>query len=78
MTILHFEVRHIKRQLKHYPESYYCKCPNPQWNQYCNGLYVHTRRWQTECVECMKKHHTIEHHPMLVKLTRRDYDILVI
>jgi len=81
MAILHLEIRYFKKQRKSYPESYYCKCPNPQYTQYCNGLYVHTRRYQKECVECMKLHGTIDKHPLLAKLRPKkveynEYDIL--
>ena len=75
---MHFEVRHIKKQLKHYPDSYYSKCPNPQFTQRCMGKYVQTRHWQIECVECMKIHKTLSKHPILVKLTRCKYDILIV
>ena len=78
MAIWNLEVKHIKIQHK----PILC-CPNPQYTEKCQGLYIKTRRWQKECVECMKVHHTIEHHPLLViinpaPLTYKEYDILII
>lgn len=77
MDFYRLEVKHIKKQKKNYPESYYSKCPNPLYTQYCMGLYVHARKWQIECVECMKMHGTIDKHPLLKKyMPPNDCDIL--
>jgi hypothetical protein len=63
MTFLYLEPRLIKVK-----RSVLYQCPHPQYTQYCNGLFVKTRRWQIECVECMKRHGTIQHHPLLVQI----------
>ena len=78
MAIWHLEPKHIKVKKK----TEYFYCPNPQYNQYCNGVYVKTRKWQIECVECMKAHGTISRHPMLKKVAcgntmYGEYDILI-
>lgn len=77
MAILHLEVRHFKRQKKSYPPEYYSHCPNPQFTQLCNGLFVKTRVDQYECVACMHIHNTIHLHPLLPELLI-DCDIIKI
>lgn len=81
MTILYLEVKYFKKQKRHYPETYYQRCPNPQYTERCMGLYVKTRRYQKECVECMKVHKTIHKHPLLAHVVAKkpiygEYDIL--
>ena len=79
MAILHLEVKFFKRQKRYYPEDYYSRCPCPQYNNECQGLFIKTRRWQVECVSCMILHNTIEKHPLLVKINHpieyKDYDL---
>lgn len=67
MSILHLEVKYIKIQ--------HCslhRCPNPQFNSECMGLFIKTRRWQKECVACMRQHSIINKHPLLNKLKAKD------
>ena len=78
MAIWHLEIKHIR--VKHLPVF---SCPNPQYNNECMGYYLHTRRYQKECVACMKLHHTINKHPLLAILISKkslypEYDILEI
>jgi len=77
MVSQYLEVRHFKKQKKHYPPEYYSRCRNPQYTQYCNGLYVKTRVDQYECVACMHIHNTIDDHPLLPFLLT-DCDILIV
>lgn len=72
MSFMYLEPRHFK--IKKAPRL---KCPCPQYTEKCQGLYIHTRRWQTECVECMKVHKTLDRHPLLSHLLPKgDCDIL--
>ena len=41
------------------------QCPNPQINERCSGMFLHTRKWQRECVECMTLKDTLHKHPLL-------------
>ena len=43
-------------------------CPYPLNNGKCTGLFIKTRKWQTECEECMVTHGTISKHPFLTKI----------
>lgn len=74
MAVLHLEVKHIK--IQHCPLQ---RCPSPQYNADCMGRFLHTRRWQKECVACMRLHGTIHKHPMLRKLSPKvsyaEYDL---
>ncbi len=76
MSFWHLEARYIK--VKTSPRL---PCPNPQYNSECQGLFIHTRRYQKECVSCMRLHHTIDKHPLLVILLPKyplypEYDII--
>ena len=63
MTKLYLEPRYLKVQYT--PLS---RCPRPQYNERCMGIFLKTRRWQIECVECMKRNGTLSKHPLLAKL----------
>lgn len=63
MAILHLEVKFIKIQ-----NSPLYNCPKPQNNEDCQGLFIHTRKFQKECVACMQLHHTIDEYPLLKKI----------
>lgn len=77
MAKLYLEVRHTKKQLRNYSDSYYSKCPSPQGTHTCQGLYVKTRRYQKECISCMKLHGTIDKHKLLsFLLPKKECDIL--
>lgn len=78
MATWHLEPKYIKVN----KEIIYFKCPHPQYTEQCMGIYVKTRKWQIECVECMKKHGTISRHPFLKKVSSgepiyKEYDILI-
>lgn len=64
---LYLEPKYIK--IQHTPLSY---CPNPQYSERCMGVYLCTRVNQTECVECMKVHNTLQFHPLIQKLLPPD------
>lgn len=70
MSFMYLEPRHFK--VKKAPRL---KCPNPQYTEKCQGLYIKTRERQKECVECMKIHKTIDKHPILKSLLPK-YDII--
>jgi len=62
---MYYEVIEVKDlKIQHSP---ILQCPNPQINEKCSGNYIHTRKWQIECVECMVLHKTIHKHPLLNK-----------
>lgn len=75
MAILHLEVKFIKIQ-----NSPLYNCPTPHNNKDCQGLFIYTRKFQKECVSCMKLHNTIDEHPLLKKIAPkipqyREYNI---
>ena len=67
----------------HIQHSTIYSCPNPQFNAECMGKFVHTRKWQKECVACMRLHETLERHPRLTKIVppcedkKKRFDILI-
>jgi len=66
---MYYEVIEVKDlKIQHSP---ILQCPNPQINDRCSGRYIHTRKWQIECVECMVLHKTIHKHPLLNKLVTK-------
>lgn len=71
MTIWHLEVKNIKVQ-----HSPIYRCPCPQNNADCTGKFIKTRRWQHECVACLKLHGTINKHPLLYKITHTQVNLI--
>lgn len=65
MAILNLEVKFIKIQ-----HSQLLQCKDPQYNSVCQGLYIKTRRYQKECVSCMKLHDIIHKHPLLSRISK--------
>lgn len=68
---LYLEPKYLK--IQNIPLS---SCPQPQYTQYCMGLYLPTRQDQTECVACMRLHDTLNEHPLIIKLLPPDTPLL--